>query len=51
MEPLIIQPIQPIQYQQTWSTEQNYYINLLDEYRNIYFYKIMRINCTTYAAD
>jgi hypothetical protein len=47
----MIDPMAQMSYQQAWPAEQGYYMNVPYEYNDIYFYKMMRMNCTTYAAD
>jgi hypothetical protein len=47
MERVLVSPI----INQTWAPKEGYYMSLPYEYYDIYFNKMMRINCATYAAE
>lgn len=47
----MINPMHAIAYPQPWPAEQAYYMNYPYQYHDVYLYKMMRMNCTTYAAD
>jgi hypothetical protein len=47
MERVLVSPI----VHQSWTSKEEYYMGLPYEYYDIYFYKMMRINCASYAAD
>lgn len=51
MERVMISPIPPLTYQHPYPSSQTYYMNIPCEYNDIYWYKMMLINSTTYAAD
>lgn len=51
MDRVMLNPMQQMAYQPSWPMDQGYYMNYPPEYPDIYYFKMMRMNSTTYAAD
>lgn len=51
MDRVMLNPMQQMAYQPSWPMDQSFYMNYPPEYPDIYYFKMMRMNSTTYAAD